>query len=84
MTGSVERALPFFQVCTEAGVLKKLGLDGLAKLSRLRYSWLRIGLASADYRGLGVHNRPVYCTQPANSQLIPQSSMQHLGLALLG
>ncbi len=35
----------------EAGVLMKLSLDGLAKLSRLRYSWLRyswlrFGLAS--------------------------------------
>jgi hypothetical protein len=39
----------------EAGVLKKLSLAGLAKLSRLRY-----GLASAGYRGLGVHDRLVY------------------------
>jgi hypothetical protein len=33
--------------------LKKLSLAGLAKLSRLRYS-------SAGYRGLGVHDRPMY------------------------
>ncbi len=39
-------------------VWKKLSLAGLAKLSRLRYSWLRFGLASADYRGLRVlHSR---------------------------
>ncbi len=44
----------------EEGVLKKLSLTGLAKLSQLRYSWLRFGLASAGYCGLGVHNRPVY------------------------
>jgi hypothetical protein len=29
-------------------------------LSRLKYSCLRFGLASADYRGLRVHNRAVY------------------------
>jgi len=45
---------------SEAGVFKKLSLAGLAKLSQLRYSWLRFGLASADYRGLRVHNRLVY------------------------
>jgi hypothetical protein len=39
----------------EAGVLKKLSLAGVAKLSRLRY-----GLASASYHGLGVHDKPVY------------------------
>ncbi len=44
----------------EAGVLKKLSLAGLAMLSQLRYSWLRFGLASAGYRGLGVHDWPVY------------------------
>ncbi len=44
----------------EVGVLKKLSLAGLAQLSRLRYSWLRFGLASAGCRGLGVHDRPVY------------------------
>ncbi len=53
------------------------------ELSRLRYSWLRFGLASASYIGLGLHDRPVYCTQPANSQLIPQSMMKYLGLARL-
>jgi hypothetical protein len=49
-----------------------MSLAFLAKLSRLRYSWLRFGLASVGW-----------CTQPANSQLIPQSSMKHLGLARL-
>ncbi len=44
----------------EAGVLKKLTLAGLAKLSLLTYIWLRFGLASAGYRGLGVHDRLVY------------------------
>ncbi len=34
----------------EARVLKKLSLAGFAKLRWLRYSWLRFGLASADYR----------------------------------
>ncbi len=47
-------------VSTEAGVLKKLSLAGLAKQSRLRYSSLRFGLASAGYSGLGVHDRLVY------------------------
>ncbi len=40
---------------SDVGVLKKLSLAGL---NRLRYSWLRLGLASAGYRGLGVHDRP--------------------------
>ncbi len=43
-----------------AGVLKGLSLAGLAKLSRLRYSWLRFILTSSGDRGLGVHDRPVY------------------------
>jgi len=43
----------------DAGVLKKLSSAGLAQLSRLGYSWLRFGLASADYSGLRVHDRPV-------------------------
>ncbi len=47
-------------VTSGAGVLKKLSLASLAKLSRLRYSWLRFGVASAGYRGLGVHVNPVY------------------------
>jgi hypothetical protein len=37
-----------------------LSLAGLAKLSRLRYSWLRFGLALADYHGLRGHNRLGY------------------------
>jgi hypothetical protein len=45
-------------VCAEAGVLKKLSYAGLAKLSRLSYSWQRFGLASADYRRPGVHESP--------------------------
>ncbi len=44
----------------EAGVLKKLSLAGLAQLNRLSYSCLRFDFASADFRGLRVHNRPVY------------------------
>ncbi len=50
-------------VDTEMSILnqrRKLSLAGLAKLSRLTNSWLRFGLASACYRGLGVHDRPVY------------------------
>ncbi len=66
---------------SKPGILKKLSLAGLAKLSRLRCSWIRFGLASADFRELRVHNRPVYTA--ANSQLIPQSSMKHLRLARL-
>ncbi len=30
------------------------------ELSRLRYSWLVFSLTSEGYRGLGVHDRPVY------------------------
>jgi hypothetical protein len=37
------------------GSLKKLSLAGLARLSCLRF-----GLASVGYRGLRVHDRPVY------------------------
>ncbi len=37
----------------EERVLKKLSLAGLAKLSQF-------GLASGDFRGLRIHNRPVY------------------------
>ncbi len=56
----------------EVGVLKKLSLAGIAKLSRLKYRLLRF-----------VWPEPTigWCTQPANSQLILQSSMKHLGLA---
>ncbi len=56
----------------EMGVLKKLSLAGIAKLSRLKYRWLRF-----------VWPKPTigWCTQPANSQLILQSSMKYLGLA---
>ncbi len=41
----------------EAGVLKKLSLVGLAKLIRIRYSWLGFGLDSAGYCGLVVYER---------------------------
>jgi hypothetical protein len=44
----------------EVGILKKLSLASLAKLSRLSYSWLTFGLASAGYRELGVYDEPVY------------------------
>ncbi len=68
----------------EAGVLKKFSLAGLAKRSWLRYSWLRVGLASADYHGLRVHYTIGQCIDSANSQLIPQISMKHLGLVERG
>jgi hypothetical protein len=58
---------------SEAGVLKKLSLAGLAKLSQLRYSRLRFGLASAGYHGLGVCDRPVYTT----GQLTADSTEQY-------
>ncbi len=45
---------------TRGGSLKKLSLASLAKLSQLIYSWLRFGMASAGYCGLGVHDRLVY------------------------
>jgi hypothetical protein len=49
---------------TRCGSFKEIELS----LSRLRYSWLRFGLASADSEStIG------RCTQLANSQLIPQS-----------
>jgi hypothetical protein len=51
---------PLWSFSSKAGVFKKLSLAGLAKLSRLRYSWIRFGLASACYSGLRVHDRPVY------------------------
>jgi hypothetical protein len=59
----------------DEGVLKKLSLACLAKLSRLMYSWLRFGLASESTIG--------QCAKPANSQLIPQIMMKYLGLARL-
>ncbi len=67
----------------EVGVLMKLSLVGLAKLSQLICSWLRLCLASASYRGIEVYDRQVYRTQPANSQMIPQNVMKYLGLARL-
>ncbi len=54
-------AHPYRVLQAEVGVLKKLSLAGFAKLSQLRYSWLRFGLASAGYLGrfglAGVHSR---------------------------
>ncbi len=66
---------------TEAGVLKKLSLAGLAKLSRLRYSWLRFGRPQQAI----VDSEPTigWCTQPANTQLISRNMMKYLGLARL-
>ncbi len=57
---------------TDVGVLKKLSLADIAKLSRLKYRWLRF-----------VWPEPTigWCTQPVNLQLILQSSMKYLGLA---
>ncbi len=49
-------SLPYY-VQTEAGVLKKLSLAGLARLRRLR---IRFGLATAGYRRLRVQDRPEY------------------------
>jgi hypothetical protein len=59
---------------TEVGVLKKLSVAGIAKLSRLKYRWLRF-----------VWPEPTigWCTQPVNSQLILQSSMKYLGFSRL-
>jgi hypothetical protein len=68
---------------SEVEVLKKLSLAGLAKLSLLRYSCLGFCKASAGYRGLGIHNMPMYSTLPDNSQLIPQSMMKYPGLPCL-
>ncbi len=57
----------------DAGVLKKLSLAGLAKLSRLRYSWLRFCLALADYHGLRGDKRLVYTA----GYLTADSTEQH-------
>jgi hypothetical protein len=64
-----------------AGVLKKLSLAGLAKLSRLRYSRLRFGLVWPQPAIVDSESTIGRCTKPAKSQLIPQSSMKYLGLA---
>ncbi len=65
----------------EAGIVKKLSrsLAGLAKQSRLRYSWLRFGLPQPAI----MDSESKRCTQPANSQLIPQCMMKYLGLVRL-
>ncbi len=44
---------------SEAAVLKKLSLAGIAKLSRLKYMMTKVCLASANYHGLRAHNRLV-------------------------
>ena len=68
----------------EAGVLKKLSLAGLAKLSRLRHSGLRLvwPQPAIVYSEFTIGQ----CTQPANSQLIPQSipGISRLSLAERG
>ncbi len=63
---------------TEAGVLKKFSLAGIAKLSQLKYSCLRFvwPLPTIVDSELTIG----WCTQLI--ELIPQSSMKHLGLAL--
>ncbi len=59
---------------TEAVVLKKLSLAGIAKLSRLKYSWLRLVWPQPTF--VDSELTIGWCTQ-----LIPQSSMKNLGLA---
>jgi hypothetical protein len=54
--------------------LKKLSLAGIAKLSRLKYSWLRFVWPQPTF--VDAELTIGWCTQ-----LIPQSSMKHLGLA---
>ncbi len=67
-------------LCEGSGQLSRGGSFNEIELSQL--SWLRFGLASAGYRGLGVHDKP-RCTRPANSQMIPQIMLKYLGLAHL-
>ncbi len=45
---------------TEAGVLKKLSLAGIAKLSRLKYNWLRFVWPQPTFGDSRAHNRLVY------------------------
>ncbi len=66
---------------SEGGVLKKLSLAGIAKLSRLKYRWLRFAWHQPTI--MDSELTIGWCTQPANPQLIPQSSMKHLGLSHL-
>ncbi len=75
------RELVFCGTCELQNILYRGGSFKEIELSRLRYSWLRFGLASAGYRGLRVMIGR--CTQPAKSELIPQSMMRYLGLACL-
>ncbi len=65
----------------EAGVLKKLSLAGIAKQSQLKYNWLRFvwpqpTIVDSELT-IGL------CTQPANSQLIPQSRSETPGVSPL-
>jgi hypothetical protein len=64
-----------FTESPEAVVLKKLGLAGLAKLTKFRFVLSRLLWTRESTLGR--------CTQPANSQLIPRSMMKYLGLARL-
>jgi hypothetical protein len=66
---------------SDAGVLNKLSLAGVAKLSRLKYRWLRFVWPQPTI--MDSELTIGWCTQPANPQLIPQSSMKHLGLSHL-
>jgi hypothetical protein len=70
---------PHFSTNTRGGSFKEIKLSWLSyKLSRLRYSlvWPQPAIVDAEST-IG------WCTQPANSQLIPQSMMKYLGLAPL-
>jgi hypothetical protein len=70
-----------YEQTPEAGVLKKLSLAGIAKLSRLRFSCLRfVWPQPAVVDSVSTISR---YTQSANSQLIPQSLMKYLGLVRL-
>ncbi len=60
--------------CTEAWVLQKLSLAGIAKLSRLKYSWLRFVWPQPTI--VDSELTIGWCTK-----LIPQSSMRHLVFA---
>ncbi len=56
--------MPPAYVLHVGGQLTKIEFRGESfkeiELSRLSYSWLRFGLVSAGFRGLGVHDRQVY------------------------
>ncbi len=62
---------------SEAGVLKKLSLAGIAKLSRLKYRWLRFVWPQTTI--MDSELTIGWC-----KQLISHSSMKHLGLSPVG